>query len=166
MSNFDRSVDFLETNRYLEIMSKEKSRYLQRARSLSLPLHNGFDIFHRFRWVPNQSNAKPIKIQDIFKAFSRIWKVLFCTSLKLHAYLSKLTGSDLRKLFNPSRAWKHLEDLSKPGKEGNGSVHRRRNHQCLILTQVTCINGGLLGSIRERGSLIVHSPLPSRFCLD
>ena len=93
MSNFDRSVDFLETNRYLEIMSKEKSRYLQRTRSLSLPLHSGFDIFHRFRWVPNRSNAKPVKIQDIFKAFSRIWRVLFCTSLKLHAYLSKLTGS-------------------------------------------------------------------------
>ena len=59
-----------------------------------LPLHKGFDIFHRFRWVRNRSNAKPIKIQDIFQAFSHNSRVLFCTSLKLHAYLSKLTGSD------------------------------------------------------------------------
>ena len=161
MSNFDKSVDFLETNRYLEIMSKEKSRYLQKSTLWhGLPLHN------RFRWVPNRSNAKPIEIQDIFKAYSRIWRGFFCTSLKLHAYVSKLTGSDKRKRFNPSRAWKHVEDLSKPGKERNGSVHRSRNHQCLIFTQVARINGGLLGGTRERGRAIVLSPLPSRFCLD
>ena len=59
-----------------------------------LPLHKGFDIFHMFRWVCNRSNAKPIKIQDILKVFSRISRVLFCTSLKLHAYVSKFTGSD------------------------------------------------------------------------
>ena len=95
MSNFDKSVDFLETNRYLEIMSKEKSRYLQKARS-DLVYHSikPFDIFHMFRWVCNRSNANPIKIQYIFKVFSSISRVLFCTSLKLHAYVSKLTGSD------------------------------------------------------------------------
>ena len=67
MSNFDKSVDFLETNRYLEIMSKEKSSYLQKSTLWhGLPLHKGFDIFHRLRWVCNRSNAKPIKIQYIF----------------------------------------------------------------------------------------------------
>ena len=51
---------------------QRKEQVFTAKHALSLPLHKGFDIFHRFRWVPNRSNAKPIKIQHIFKACSRI----------------------------------------------------------------------------------------------
>ena len=87
MSNFDKSVDFLETNRYLEIMSKEKSRYLQKARSdmvyhftKVLTFFTGFDGF-AIEVMQNQSKSNIFL--RYFRAFQVFYFVLFFETTRL-----------------------------------------------------------------------------------
>ena len=80
MSNFDRSVDFLETNRYLEIMSKEKSRYLQKARSDVIyhftKVLTFFTCFDGFAIEVMRNQSKSNIFLRYFRAFEGFYFVL------------------------------------------------------------------------------------------